>query len=195
MKKKLFLTPVKMCAEIMEELERRGLIERLAPSREKHRVAVEKNEGRGEKIYVSGAESGGHTLVACAIDNDTFSSFATHQENEEFLLLGGVNERPMYLLVCLLSREELLEKMKNGSLTGEDFVLLDCVFNDPEISFFVMKKGVPHGESVYGAGRPATFYVTECEGIRLDKIDLYEDHDIVIQDAFGQKSGQKGCMI
>ncbi len=181
MKGKLILKPVKMHMEIMEELERRGLIERLAPSREKHRVPVGRKEGRGEKLYVSRASSGGHTLVACAIDNDTFSSFATHQENEEFLLLGGVDERPMYLLICLLSREELLEKMQKGTLTGEDFVLLDCVFNDPELSFFVMKEGVPHGECAYGSGRPATFYVTECEGIRLDKIDLYKDYEVVIK--------------
>lgn len=195
MKGKLFLTPAKMCVEIMEELERRGLIERLAPSREKHRVPVAKNEGRGEIIYVSGAESGGHTLVACAIDNDTFSSFATHQENEEFLLLGGVNERPMYLLVCLLGREELLGKMNNGTLTGEDFVLLDCVFNDPEVSFFIMKEGVPHGESAYGVGRPATFYVTECEGIRLDKINLYSDYEVIVREEPEQKSGRKGCTV
>lgn len=181
MKNKLILTPVKMSVEIMEELEERGLIERLAPSREKHRIDVDKNEGRGEKIYVSKVESGGHMLAAVAIDNDTFSSFATHQENEEFILLGGIDERPMYLLVCLLSRDELLAKMEAGSLEGKDFVLLDCVFNDPNVSFFVMKEGVPHGESAYGRGRPATFYVTECEGLRLDKINLYQDYEIVIE--------------
>ncbi len=169
-----------MCVGIMEELEKRGLIERLAPSREKHRVNVGMNEGRGEKIYASSASSGGHMLAAVAIDNETFSSFATHQENEEFLLLGGTDERPMYLLVCLLSRDALLEKIRQNTLSGDDFVLLDCVFNDPEVSFFVMKKGVPHGESAYGTGRPATFYVTECEGLRLDKIDLYENYEIVI---------------
>jgi len=182
MKQELVLNPVKMTVEIMEELERRGLIERLAPSREKHRIPVNKNEGRGEKIYASKVESGGHMLAAVAIDNDTFSSFATHQENEEFILLGGINERPMYLLVCLLSREDLLSKMKDETLKGEDFVLLDCVFNDPEVSFFVMKEGVPHGESAYGVGRPTTFYVTECEGLRLDKIDLYQDFELVIRE-------------
>lgn len=180
MKGVLHLTPVKMSVKIMSELERRGLIVRLTPSREEHRVRVDEHEGRGEKIYASPASSGGHMLAAVAIANETFSSFATHQENEEFLLLGGKEERKLFLLISYLTRETLLTKLKEQTLTADDFILLDCVFNDPEMSFFVMKAGVPHGECAIGAGRPATFYVTECEGLRLDKIDLYEKYDIEI---------------
>ena len=181
MKKELKLVPVKMDEDVMDGLERRGSIVRLLPSKNEHRIGVMPKTGRGEKIYASSAFSGGHMLAAVEIDNEVFSSFATHQENEEFLLLGGIDERPMYLLICLLSQDGLREKLQNETLQAEDFVLLNVVFNDPRLSFFVMKAGVPHGECAYGSGRPSTFYVTESEGLRLDKIDLYEKYEIKIE--------------
>ena len=175
----LVFEPVKMTPEVMECLEAKGLIERLAPSRDKHRIPVH-GEGLGNQIYASDVKYGGHKLISVAIDNERFSSFATHPDNEEFILLGGINERPMYLLVCFLDRETLLSKINDETLRAEDFILLDCVFNDPYVSFFVMKAGVPHGECAYGSGRPATFYVTEGENLPLDKINLYEHYDVQV---------------
>ena len=170
----LVLKPVKMNEEIMRDLEDDGLIIRLYPSRERHRLNVEKGMGKGGYLYKSDAAYGPHSLVNAAIDNEAFSSFATHPDNEEILLLGGIKERSMYLLIARLLRVEFIRKLEQGTLAAEDFVCLDCVFNDPALSFFVMLKDVPHGECAYGPGRPATFYVTEGGSLPLDRIDLYQ---------------------
>ena len=180
MKGRLELTPVRMTEAVMDSLEKAGCITRLTPSRAAHRVDVLRGEGRGEYLYESAPATGTHALMSVAIDNETFSSFATHPDNEEFLLLGGADERPMYLLVCLLRREALIEALARGEVKSEHFVLLDVVFNDPAVSFFVMRANVPHGECAYGAGRPSTFYVTEGSALTLDKIDLYRDYSITI---------------
>lgn len=180
MKNKLCIKSVKMTPEAMQDLEDRGLIIRITPSRDDHRLDILGGTGKGEHLYKSDVKYGSHSLVACTIDNTTFSSFATHPDNEEFILLGGENERPMYLLICYLSEEELKKKMKDGTLSGNDFVCLDCVFNDPYVSFFTMIRGTPHGECAYGDGRAATFYVTEGSSLPLDKINIYDYYDIEV---------------
>ena len=49
--------------------------------------------------------------------------------------------------------------MKRGRLAAADPVLIECRYNDPEVSFFVVRAGVPHGEAVApvaGSPRPAS---------------------------------------
>ena len=156
-----------MTPEIMDELEQKGLILRIAPHR--HRVLVKEQEGLGEDLYVSDALSGPHKLTSVAISRTSFSAFGFHEENEEFILLGGGRqERPLLLLIALCSASVLRSKMAQGTIAPSDFICLRCRFNDPQISFFVMKKGVPHGEAAENTdGLPSTFYVTEPAGIHL----------------------------
>ena len=80
----------------------------------------------------------------------------------------------MYLAVALCMREEFEHKVKTGRLTAADFVMIECRYNDPETSFFVMLADVPHGEAIIpAAGKPApSFYVTESRDLPLDVIDL-----------------------
>ena len=80
----------------------------------------------------------------------------------------------MYLAVALCMREEFNDKVATGRLTAADFVMIECRYNDPETSFFVMRAGVPHGEAIVPApGKPApSFYVTESRDLPLDIIDL-----------------------
>lgn len=181
MKKKLCIKPIKMTEEIMQDLEDKGLILRILPSRDDHRLNIPKGMGKGDYLYKSDRTYGSHSLVACTIDNTTFSSFATHPDNEEFILLGGVNERPMYLLVSYLTRSDLEDKMQKGTLSENDFICLDCVFNNPYLSFFTMIHDTPHGECAYGEGRATTFYVTEGSSLPLDKINIYDYYDIDVK--------------
>ncbi len=167
------IIPVKMMNEtIMESLERRGLIERLIPSKQDHRLAVAKDEGKGGYLYKSELAFGSHSLINCAIDNSKFKNFAFHPDNEEFLLLGGVEEKDLYLLIAYDDVSTFLHKYHQNGLSEADFICLKCVFNDPRLSFFVMKKNVPHGECALGTGRPATFYVTEGSNLPLNRINI-----------------------
>ncbi len=156
-----------MTAECMEFLEKKGLIIRLCPSH--HRFEVERGCGIGKDLYQSSEGSGRHKLLYAGINRTAFDAFGMHDENEEILLLGGEGEKELYLLIGLSSWEEFQKKSRRGTLSEEDFICLRCKYNDPYVSFFTMCKGVLHGEAVgEGEGLPATFYVTEPTGIRLD---------------------------
>jgi hypothetical protein len=158
----------------MHYLESLGLIERLMPSRKKHRLNVEPGEGRGEKIYESKPMYGSHTLYKCTIDYPDFTKFAIHPDNEEFILLGGIDEKDLLLLIAYDTYDVFIEKYNKNQLESKDFICLKCVFNDPNLSFFVMKKNVPHGEATIGNGLPSTFYVTEGSHLPLQQIHI--DH-------------------
>lgn len=164
---KIAVKPVKMTEEIMQMLEDKGLIIRLGPGR--HSFPIEKHGCDTQKLYVSQPQYGSHMLISVVVDRIEFSAFGTHEDNEEFLLLGGApEEKGMYLLIALCKKEELDAKLAAGKATADDFVCLDCVFNNPQLSFFVMLKDVPHGEATPDNGKlPASFYVTEPSGMGL----------------------------
>jgi hypothetical protein len=165
------LIPQEMTVEVMADLEKRGLIIRLSPGN--HRPDVAKGEGKGEYLYTSDKSYGAHSLVSVAIDNTTFSAFGIHPDNEEFLLLGGKNEKQMYLLIALCDNEEFTRKISEKTIEPKDFVCLKVTYNNPDVSFFTMLKNIPHGEAVRDEeGSPATFYVTEPREMPLIKSDL-----------------------
>jgi len=160
-----------MTVEIMQRLEDLGLIIRICPSH--HRFDIPAGDGAGRDVYVSEPEAGSHKLLSVVIDRTEFSAFGFHNANEEFLLLGGIQEKPMYLMIALCGREQLEEKIASGTLSPADFVCLHCKFNDPNVSFFTMKKGIVHGEACADAeGLPASFYVTEPSGTTLCCLDM-----------------------
>ena len=108
------------------------------------------------------------------VNRAEFAAFGTHPDNEEFLLIGNPDSQPMYLAVALCLRAEFEEKVRTGRLRTEDLVMIECRYNDPEVSFFVMRAGVPHGEAIApAAGKPPpSFSVTESRDLPLDVIDL-----------------------
>ena len=141
------MAPIEMTPETMQDLEDRGLIIRMRP--------------------------GSHELIAVTVDREEFAGFGTHPDNEEFLLIGEPETNPMYLAVALCGRDEFEEKVKLGRLAPSDLVLLRCKYSDPELSFFVIRKGVPHCEAIVDADQPpATFFVTESRDLPLDLVQM-----------------------
>ena len=166
----LAMTPVEMTPKVMQDLEDRGLIIRMRPGA--HPLDAAPGETLGESLYESEDRFGPHKLITVTVNREEFASFATHPDNEEFLLIGNPNTKPMYLVVALCMREEFEEKVRSGMLTPKDLVLLRCKYNDPDVSFFVMIKNVPHGEAIVDADLPpATFYVTESRDLPVDIIE------------------------
>ena len=167
------LKSVEMTKSIMEDLEARGLIIRLAP--DSHRPDTKENASKGITIYASDPAFGGHKLISVVKGNDNLDGFGIHLDNEEFLLIGSNEDKPLYLLISYLNAKELSEKIENKTVHQDDFICLRCKFNDPEVSFFTMLKGVPHGEaSVNGPGTPPKFYVTEPTELTIIPINLSE---------------------
>lgn len=177
--RELRLKPVKMTEEIMQMLEDKGLIIRLAPGH--HTKEIAKGDGVGVDLYVSDQKYGPHKLISVIIDRIAFSAFGTHEDNEEFMLIGGENEKTMYLLIAFDLKDKFMEKLENETLCEEDLLCLECVFNDPKVSFFTMLKDVPHGEATKDEDKlPATFYVTEPAGMGLDVI-TFKNYNICLE--------------
>lgn len=171
MKQTLLLKPVAMTSEVMTDLERRGLIVRLGPHR--HDLPALPGQTLDRAIYKSDDRYGPHMLISVTVDRVPFADFATHPDNEDFLLLGDPDTKPLYLVVALMLRAAFERKIAEESLTADDFVCLRVKWNDPEVSFFTMLAQVPHGEAIVAPhGRLPTFYVTEGRDLPNDLVDL-----------------------
>lgn len=159
-KKILAIKPTKMTATVMQKLESMGLIIRLSPHN--HDIDPKGNETVDKLIYQSSKASGAHKLISVTVNRDNFSRFGYHPDNEEFLLIANPICKPLYLAVCYLTIEAFNKKVADQTLTSDDFIMLECVYNDPEASFFVMLKDVLHGEAIWHKdGLYPSFYVTE----------------------------------
>ena len=160
MKQTIEVAAVPMTEERMQFLEDQGKIIRLTP--EKYLQDPGRNQTLVDVIYQSAPKYGPHMLIAVTVNRFEFSGFGTHDDNEEFILVGNPDSKVMYLAVALCSKEELDEKIRSKTLESEDFMMLKVKYNDPAVSFFVMLKDIPHGEAtIEGDGTPPTFYVTE----------------------------------
>jgi len=161
MEKIFHLKPVAMTKERMLELEERGLIYLLGPG--KHFVpGIEEGTGSVKPLYISDIAAGAHKIIAITKNVTTPKGFGCHCDNEEFLLIGDPGSKKLYLLMALDPEELMMRKYAEGTLSDEDFILLDCRFNDVECSFFTMLKTTAHTEfTAAGEGIPPSFYVTE----------------------------------
>ncbi len=175
MKTKIKLKEVEMTPAVMAVLEQRGCIIQLCPGHHTHNPPP--GESEGGAIYISDAKYGPHMLITCTVNRPDFAWFGTHPDNEEFLLIGDPETKPMYLAIAICTKTELAEKIRSGTLSEADFVCLRVKYNDPEVSFFTMLKDVPHGEGAApGEGKPGSFYVTEPNnmGIEVTEMGAYE---------------------
>ncbi|MBC8011192.1 MAG: hypothetical protein H7067_13985 [Burkholderiales bacterium] len=171
MKTTLALAPVAMTPDLMADLETRGLILRLAPGR--HELPSAPGTTLDRPIYKSAEKWGPHMLISVTVNRVPFTDFATHPDNEDFLLIGDPDTKLLYLVVALMRRPELAAKVAAGTLSAADFVCLNVKWNDPEVSFFTMLADVPHGEAITASeGRSPTFYVTEGRDLPNDLFDF-----------------------
>ena len=169
--KPINLHSVETTPEIMQKLEDLGLIYRLCPSR--HALNAKEGEILEPTLYPGDKRFGPHQLIALTLNRNVFDSFGTHPDNEEFLLIGDPNTRPLYLVIALCKRDELELKISESALQCDDFLTLRLRFNDPEVSFFTMLKNVPHGEAAgISNAKPPSFYVTRSAGFDVDFIDI-----------------------
>jgi hypothetical protein len=169
--KTITLKQVEMTPEIMSFLEQKDLIIRLFPNH--HQLCVEVEETKDEAIYKSDIQYGSHMLITVTVNKTSLENFGWHEDNEEFLLIGDPKSSPMYLVIALCDQNALKRKITNQTLSADDFVALRVKFNDPNVSFFTMKKQIPHGELVKeSTNNPPSFYVTEPTDMGMKRLDL-----------------------
>jgi hypothetical protein len=183
MKNAIYLRPVEMSGQIMDELEKQGLITRLCPGHDE--LEAPQGETVWKLMYEPKEGYGPHRLISVTVNREAFAGFGTHPDNEEFLLIGDADTQPMYLAISFLGEAELAAKIAAGALSESDFIALRIKYNDPELSFFIMRAGVPHGEAIVNRGKkPAPFYVTESQNLPLN-LTVFGDYELKIRNGEG----------
>lgn len=167
----IVLHPVDMTRESMSALEDKGLIHRIAPGKDVAGPVDDENLGRS--IYESDPKFGGHKLIVATIGATFLRYFGCHDDDEDVWLLGMDFWRPLYFVVATCLADEFEAKARDGALDDRDLVCLRVRYNDPEASFFVMKRRVPHGEFVIPTAAPApSFYVTEGADLTIRPVSF-----------------------
>jgi len=170
---KIQLKSTRMSPSIMQMLEEKKKIVRLCPNH--HELNPKDNCCLNKCLYVSDKKYGPHMAIAVTVNWLEPLGFGTHDENEEFILVGDPNTKPMWLIIAICSNEELKKKIANKSLLSNDFIAILVKYNDPEVSFFTMLKHVPHGEvTTSGSGKPPSFYVTKSRDNTLNRTEFGE---------------------
>ena len=169
---KIKLKALEMTPELMQKMEDEGLIERLCPG--KHDLNdTPRGETRGASLYEGVEGYGPHKIIVVTVNREGFAGFGTHPDQEEFWLVGSRDAMPMYILIARMDRESFEVKAKAGTLTKDDFYLLLAKYNDPLVSFFIMKRNIPHGEGIFDeGGLMPSFYVTESRDLPLDLCEI-----------------------
>ena len=170
--KTIKLRPVNATDKVLLRLERRGLIRTLRPTaRILRRVSV---NGLVDTIYASPVEHGTHKLICVRSDNAGRIMLNSHPHNEEFMLINntGLKLKPVFMIIGLHGHKEIRRKVKAGSLTARDFILLRFKYNDPKTCVFTMLKDSLHCEfSEPGPGRPSIFFVSEPTNLPMHHFD------------------------
>lgn len=167
----LILHPVDMTRETMIKLEDKGLIHRIAPGND---VAGPVNgDNLGRSLYESDPAFGGHKLIVATIDAPFLRYFGCHDDNEDVWFLGRDTWRPLYFVVATCFVDEFADKVAANRLRESDLVCLRVRYNDPEASFFVMNKNVPHGEFILPTPAPSpSFYVAESTDLQIRPVSF-----------------------
>lgn len=168
------LKPVVPTEEIMQQLEKQGFITRL--SVENGMISDEQRKKLPVRpVYKTAPEYGAHMLLSVVVDRtDAAACFGYHPDREDLLVIRTLpNSKPLYLVISYLDKDEMMKKIDDETLCEEDFIALDLVYADPDLSFFTMNPYVLHGEATTaGEGNYPYFYVTEPADLPLHLVDF-----------------------
>jgi len=154
-------------SDVLQGLQKRGLIKTLAPSR--RLLCSSHPNGAMETLYCASYRHGSHKLV-CIKKNSGDIRFTFHPGNEEFIIMNTAARasRPLYIVIGLYARRALARKLKNGTLSARDFVCLEFSPRGKEAYIFTMLKDTVHCE-IAGPGRGTgpVFFVSEPSRLKL----------------------------
>lgn len=162
--------PIKISSTLFENLEKRGILRRFLGGWEL--PETDPSQYNVKTLYTTDARFGGHKLIHVSYNMSTVQ-LGYHQENEDFILIKSPKkkQKPLYLVLCLCSHEELQKKIDDYTFSSEDILLIELVYNDPILSFFTLSKNFPHCELTCMGGHAPSFFVTEPASMNTESID------------------------
>ncbi|HOW71471.1 MAG TPA: hypothetical protein PKY77_12780 [Phycisphaerae bacterium] len=169
--KHITLRAQKATPELMENLERRGLLRRLVPS-EKART-VSENDQFVERVELAAEDTGPWQMLVVACNRTKLDHLAAHGDAESWLFFADPASKPLLYVLGTCPAAEFQAKAAEGDLTAGDFFILELQPNDPETSYFTVPGGVLHDELTYpGPGLGPIFYVPEPSRMGHTRIPL-----------------------
>ena len=170
--------------ELMDQMEKRGLLRRLRPSG----ACLSVNEGDQvvEQVELAKKGTGPWQMLAVACNRVKLDHLAAHSDIESWLFFSAEpTMKPLLYVVAACRAEEFERKVNDGSLSADDLIALELSPNDPETSFFTVPGGVMHDELTYpGPGTGPVFFVPEPSEMAHRSVSL-ESYDITISRSEG----------
>jgi len=148
--------------DLMAEMEAKGLLRRLQPSPEA--LAVQEGDQLVETVELGQDGFGPWQMLAVACNRTTLDRLSAHSDVESWLYFSASpTSKPLLYVVATCPVDEFRAKVAGGSLTADDFIVLEIQPNDPEASFFTVPGGVLHDELTYpGPAVAPVFFVPEA---------------------------------
>ena len=164
------LKPIKSSAKIFNYLEKKGLISILKPTTKA--IKTRTKTGTVDILYTSNKRFGSHRLM-CIGKRTKKIQFCYHLDNEDFLFINPakIDYQKFYLIFALDKVETFNKKLSKNLLSSKDFVAIEVVYNDPNLSFFTMLKKTIHCEVVKDEDKQhPVFFVAESSNLKNNKI-------------------------
>lgn len=169
--KAITLRAVRGTAEVMADMEGRGLLRRLVPS--VAAVAVRAGEQVVERVELAQERSGAWQMLVVACNRHRLTYLASHSDIESWLFFADPACKPLLYVVAACGAGEFARKTEAGSLSAEDFIALELSPNDPQTSYFTVPAGVLHDELTYQEpGRAPVFFVPEPSRMEHARVEL-----------------------
>lgn len=169
--KAITLQAVRATAEVMAEMEDRGLLRRLVPSASA--AAVRAGEQVVERVELAQERSGAWQMLVVACNRHRLTYLASHSDIESWLFFAEPACKPLLYVVAGCGADEFARKAEAGLLSAEDFIALELPPNDPRTSYFTVPAGVLHDELTYeGSGAAPIFFVPEPSRMDHQRVEL-----------------------
>lgn len=174
------IKPIPSSELIFMRLEEKGVITRICPGHDP--ISVPMGDADYKEVYHTDIKFGSHKLISVTVNSKQPSKFVYHSAKEDFLLIDYEHTEKLILTVALYKEDIINEKIRNKTISEDDFMAIICEKNHPFFSFFTMNPGFAHTETCHIEGNnPPSFYVTEPHNIDEISID-FADYSLVICD-------------
>ncbi len=168
---KIQIEPRQITEEIANKLEKIGVISRICPGHDP--VSAERGMSSFKTVYSTNECFGPHKLISVKINTVEPKNFLYHSDKEDFMLIDHPESSPLILLMALIKKDELNEKIQKNCLSEDDFIAIICEKNHPYFSFFTMNPHFAHVETCLEVSDfPPSFYVTEPRDMDENLIDM-----------------------
>lgn len=164
------LKSVKSSIKVFNYLGKKGLIAGLKPTNKA--LKTKTKTGIVDILYTSNKKFGSHRLM-CIGKRNKKVQLCYHLDNEDFMFINpsNIDYQKLYLVFALDKIDVFSKKLFRNKLSSKDFLAVEIVYNDPNLSFFTMLKKTVHCEVVKDEDKQhPVFFVAESSNLKNNKI-------------------------